>query len=186
MKSLNGTIEVNTQELTAILLAMPNGIGTFAKVLQYTTPKTTKKCRDTKEPFNSSIKKLTSLTALLNTDYIKGVENQLTKEGKGKEDYKQGVNTMPIDFELSNNNFTGFFKGKAVIQYRPFENSYPTTKFILDNELTDKTKLPNVLPANKKATNQGTEKEIFWRKLYVSNIRKIKINGNIYKNVECI
>jgi len=55
----------------------------------------------------------------------------------------------------------------------------------MDNKLTDKDKLPNVLPTKSKATNQGTEKEIFWRKLYVKNIRKIKIDGIIYKNIEC-
>lgn len=185
MENLNGTIEVTTAELTAVLMAMPNGIGSFAKVLQYTEPKTTKKCRDTKEPFSSTIKKLTSLSVLLNTQYESGVLNQLKKENKEESEYKKGTNTMPIDFELSNNEFAGFYNGKAVIQYRPFDNSKPSTKFILDGKVTDKENIPNVLPKKSKATNQGTEKEIFWRKLYVANIRKIKVNGVTYKNIEC-
>jgi hypothetical protein len=56
----------------------------------------------------------------------------------------------------------------------------------MDNKLTDKEKLPNVLPTKSKAKNQGTDKEIFWRKLYVKNIRKIKIDGILYKNIECV
>lgn len=186
MKNTNGQIEVTTNELTAILKAMPNGIGSFAKVLQFTEPKTTKKCRDTKEPFTSKVKKLTSLSILLNTAYESGVLNQLKRENKSEEEYKKGINTMPIDFTDSQNTFCGDYKEQGVIQYRPFDNSYPTTKFMLDGQLTDKAKLPNVLPTTNKAKNQGTDKEIFWRKLYVKNIRKIKIDGIIYKNIECV
>jgi len=185
MTNLKGQIEVNTNELETILLAMPKG-STFAKVLQYTTPKTTKKDRDTKEAFIGKIQKLTALTVLLNSKYANGVKNQLDRENKEHSEYKQGVNTMEIDFTESENNFCGHFRGNAVIQYRPFDNSYPTTKFIMDNKLTDKEKLPNVLPTKSKATNQGTDKEIFWRKLYVKNIRKIKIDGILYKNIECV
>lgn len=185
METLKGQIEVTTQELENILKAMPNSIGSFAKILQFTQPKTTKKCRDTKEAFTSKIQKVSSLTVLLNTEYAKGVEKQLKKENKDESEYKKGQNTMPIDFTDSQNNFCGSFKGKAVIQYRPFDNSRPTTKYILDSKVTDKAKLPNVLPTTSKAKNQGTDKQIFWRKLYVSNIRKIKINGVIYKNIEC-
>ena len=61
-----------------------------------------------------------------------------------------------------------------VIQYRPYDNSYPTTKFLLDNKVTDKTKLPNVLPTKSKATNQGTDKEIFWRKYELNKYNRSK------------
>lgn len=179
------TLNVTTEQLTNILMNMPNSIGTFAKVLQVTEPKTTKKDRDTKEPFNAKISKITALSVLLNTEYQNGVKNQLKRENKAETEYKQGINTMPIDFSQSANNFCGTFKGKSVIQYRPFDNSRPTVKFMLNGNLTDKAKLPNVLPTKSKATNQGTDKEIFWRKLYVSNIRKIKIDGIIYKNIDC-
>lgn len=185
---MNNAIEVTTDELTTILKAMPNTIGSFAKVLQFTEPKTTVKCRDTKEAFTSTIKKLTALTILVNTSYEKGITNAKKKElAQGKEvgEYKKGKNTMPIDFSDSNNEFCGTFYGKGVIQYRPFENSYPKTKYILDGKVTEKSKLPNVLPTSNKATNQGTEKEIFCRKLYIKNVRKIAINGIVYKNIEC-
>ena len=182
MKALN----VTTKELTAVLLNTPNSIGSFVQILQFTEPKCLVKDRVTKEPFTSTIKKLTSLTVLLNTEYEKGVLNALKKENKDSSEYEKGINTMPIDFQNSLNEFCGFFKNEAVIQYRPFENSNAKVKYFLESKLIEKSKLPNVLPTENKATNQGTEKEIFWRKLYVANIRKIKINGIIYKNVECI
>lgn len=179
------TLNVTTAQLTNILMNMPNSIGSFAKVLQFTEPKCTKKDRDTKEPFNSKIQKLSALTVLLNTAYESGVLNQLKREGKDESEYQKGINTMPIDFSQSANEFCGFYKGEGVIQYRPFDNSRPITKFLLNGKVTEKAKLPNVLPTTSSATNQGTDKEIFWRKLYVANIRKIKIDGIIYKNIDC-
>ena len=178
-------VKVTQKQLETILLNLDNKSAKFVKVLQCTTPKTTKKCRDTKEPFSSNLSKLTALSVLFNTDYAKGVERQLERENKPTTDYKAGANTMPIDFSESNNNFCGKYYGKTVIQYRPFENSYPKTKYVLDGKITDKSKLPNVLPIKNKAKNQGTDKEIFWRKLYTKNIAKIKIDGVTYKNIDC-
>ena len=94
-------IKVTTNELTTILKAMPNSIGSFAKVLQFTEPKCNKKDRDTKEPFTSTIKKLSALMVLVNTSYEKGIANAKAKEiSQGKEvtEYVKGANTMPIDF----------------------------------------------------------------------------------------
>jgi len=178
-------VNVTEKELTAILLAMPKSIGSTASVLQCTTPDTNKKDRDTKVPFLSELRKVTKLKVLLSTEYEKGVLNELKREDKESTEYVKGRNKMPIQFEQSNNEFCGFFEGKAVIQYRPFAQSYPKVKFVLDGKITEKTKLPNVLPNEYKATNQGTDKEILWRKLYVANIRKIKVNGTLYKNIEC-
>lgn len=178
-------VKVTQSQLENILLNLDNKCSTFVKVLQCTTPKTNKKCRDTKEPFVGNLRKLTALSVILNTNYAKGVKTQLGRENKPETDYKVGANTMPIDFSESNNNFCGKFYGKTVIQYRPFDNSYPKTKFICDGKITAKSKLPNVLPIKNKAKNQGTSKEIFWRKLYTKNIAKIKINGTIYKNIDC-
>lgn len=167
---------VTTSQLETILNNLPNSIGTFAKLVQVTEPNLTVKDRQTKEPrkFNK-VQKLTALTALLNTEYVNGVKNQLCKEGKCDEEYKQGKNTMPLVLS-DNNNFFGHFRGQAVIQYRPFDNSFPTSKYIADGKLTDKENLGDILPKRRKATNQGTDKEIQWRKLYVKNIKRITIN----------
>jgi len=177
--------KVTTVQLSNILLNLDNKCSTFVKVLQCTSPKTTKKCRDTKEPFSSDLRKITALSVLLNTNYVKGVERQLERENNPITEYKKGINTMPIDKTLSKNNFCGVYYGKTVIEYRPYQNSYPTIKFILNGKITNKSKLPNVLPVKRKASNQGTTKEIFWRKLYVKNIAKISIGGAIYKNIDC-
>ena len=179
------TLNVTTKELTAVLLSMPKSIGSIASLLQCTSPSTLKKDRDTKVPFSSEIRKVTKLSILLSTEYEKGVLNALKKENKDESEYQKGRNSMPIEFEQSENEFCGFFKGEAVIQYRPYEKSYPKVKFVMDGKITEKSKLPNVLPTESHATNQCTEKEILWRKLYVANIRKIKVNGIIYKNIEC-
>ena len=181
----NPIVKVTTVQLSNILLNLDNKCSAFVKVLQCTTPKTTKKCRNTKEPFNGKVKKITALSVLFNTDYVKGIKTQLGKENKPTSDYKKGVNTMPIDKSNSNNNFCGVYYGKTVIEYRPYQNSYPKIKFILNGKITNKSKLPNVLPVKRKASNQGTTKEIFWRKLYVKNIAKISIGGAIYKNIDC-
>ena len=178
-------VKVTQKQLENILLNLDNKSARFAKVLQCTSPKTLVKCRDTKEAFSSKIRKLTALSVLFNTDYAKGVITQLAKENKPPTAYKKGKNTMVIDKSMSKNNFCGTFYGKVVVEYRPFENSYPKTKHLLDGKLTNKSKLPNVLPKPKKAKNQVTAKEILWRKLYAKNIAKIKINGTIYKNIDC-
>lgn len=181
MKAVN----VTEKELTAILLATPKSIGSIANLMQCTKPETLKKDRDTKEPFSSEIRKVTRLKVLLSTEYEQGVLNALKKENKDESEYIKGRNTMPIEFEQSNNEFCGFYKGEAVIQYRPFDKSFPKVKFVMNGKITEKSKLPNVLPTENKAKNQGSEKEILWRKLYISNIRKIKVNGILYKNIEC-
>jgi len=175
---------VTTAQLELILLGMDNSKCTTINVTQFTEPKILKKDRVTKVPHTfTSVKKLSVLNALLNTNYAKGVETQLERENKSKDEYQKGVNTMPIDKSLSNNNFCGTYYSKAVIEYRPFEKSYPKTKFIANGKITDKAKLGDILPSSNSATNQGTEKEIFWRKLYVANIRRISIGGEKYKVV---
>jgi len=175
---------VTTAQLENILLGMDNNSATAVNITQYTSPKITKKDRVTKVPHTfTSVKKLSILNALLNTNYAKGVETQLERENKAKTDYVKGANTMVIDKENSNNNFCGSYYGKVVIEYRPFEKSYPKTKFIADGKMIDKDKLGDILPKSSSATNQGTDKEIHWRKLYVSNIRRISIGGKKYKVV---
>ena len=55
------------------------------------------------------------------------------------------------------------------------------TKFVANGKITDKNKLVDFLPIENHATNQGTEREILWRKLYLKNVRKIAVNGELYK-----
>lgn len=184
---MKNAIKVTTAELTSILMELPNGIGSIAKVKQITSPKTTKKDRDTKVPFMGTIRKASEVSIIVATDYERNVVNQLKREDKEESEYKRGINTMPIDFEGSKNTFAGTYKGEGVIQYRPNPNdkNKPFVEYFLNKKAIDKANLPNVLPVPSKATNQGTEKEILWRKLYVANIKTIAIQGELYENIEC-
>ena len=177
---------VNQTELDAILsnFSILNSGSTFASVLQLTAPKTTKKDRDTKEPFNGMVEKLSQVNILLNSEYAVRVLNQLGKEEKPKEEYKQGINTMPLEI-CENNNFFGTYNGKGVIRYSPNPNPKlkSKTQYYLNGQKVEKSSLPNVLPTVRKATNQGTEKEIIWRKLYTSNIIQITLGGVTYQRM---
>ena len=178
---------VNTQELTELLLSLPNGIGSIASITQITTPKTTVKCRDTKIPFTDEIRKESEVSVIVATDYERNVVNQLNREGKDESEYKKGENTMPLDFSVSQNTWVGLFEGKGVIQYRPNPNEKTKvfTQYYLNKVAIDKAKLPNVLPVPTEPKNQGTDKKILWRKVYIANIKAIKIQGKIYENVDC-
>ena len=178
------TLKVTFTELVTVLkeTTIINEMAAFASIMQMTEPKTTVKCRNTKEPFLGMIEKLSIVGIILNSKYESGVLNALKKENKDKEDYKKGKNTMPL-IKGDNNNFFGTFNDKAVIEYRPNTNTKSQTQYFLNGVRVEKSSLPNVLPTVRKATNQGTEKEIFWRKLYVSNIVEITLNGVTYQVV---
>lgn len=175
--------KVTQKELAQILLEtkIAKGMPMFASVLQATEPKCLKKSRTTKEvnPFEQ-ILKISKVSILLNSEYEKAVINQLKKEEKSEEEYKKGENTMPLVFG-ENNQFIGMYKGEFVLQYRPNDNVKPKSKFIANGKITDKNKLADFLPTESHATNQGTEREILWRKLYLKNVRKIAVNGEVYK-----
>ena len=175
--------KVTLKELAQILLEtnIVKGMPMFASVLQTTEPKALKKSRTTKEPNPfESILKVSKVSILLNSEYEKAVINQLAKEDKEASEYEKGTNTMPLVFG-ENNQFIGIFKGEFVLQYRPNDNVKAKTKFVANGKITDKSKLVDFLPTENHATNQGTEREILWRKLYLKNVRKIAVNGEVYK-----
>jgi hypothetical protein len=161
------------------------GMPMFASVLQYTSAKLVKKSRtdkDIKNPYPDA-KKLSKVSIILNSGYEKAVTNQLTREEKEKDEYKKGKNTMPLVYG-ENNIFYGTFNGNPVLEYRPNDNVRPRTKYLNNNKLIDKAKIQEFLPAINHAENQGTEREILWRKLYVKNVVKIAINGETYKVID--
>ena len=175
---------VTEKELAQILFdtQTTKGMPTFASVLQQTLPKCLVKSRtdkNIKNPYLSIIKQ-SKVSILLNSEYEKAVTNQLAKEGKQATDYIKGENTMPITFG-ENNQFIGIFNGEFVLQYRPNDNVFPQTKYFADGVETDKKALVDFLPTENKAQNQGTEREILWRKLYLKNVLEITLNGESYK-----
>jgi len=171
---------VTLAQLASILFSLTyqKGASVFASILQFTDARLLKR----NNPYANTMK-LTALTVMLNTEYEKGVHNQLEREDKDKSEYQKGANTMPLEYG-ENNRFIGLFNGNPVIQYRPFDNSHPKSKYLFNGKLIDKAKIASFIPAKKQATNQGTDKEILWRKVYLSNVRKMKVNGQIYKVVD--
>ena len=176
--------KVTEKELAQILLEtkIVKGMPMFASILQATKPKCTVKSRtnkDIKNPY-TSVLKVSKVAILLNSEYEKAVTNQLAKEGKDASEYEKGQNTMPLVFG-ENNQFIGIYNGEFVLQYRPNDNIKAKTKFICDSKIVDKSKLVDFLPIEKHAENQGTEREILWRKIYLKNISKLTVNGQTYK-----
>lgn len=173
-------IKVTRQELSDILYNL-KGNATFGNIVQYTDAKLLKTPLKAKGLLElSTTKKLTKLSVLFNNNYEKAIVTQLERESKTEDCYTKGINTMPIEFG-TNNQIIGKFKGEDVIQYRPFANSKPTTKYVNFGKIIDKDKLKDFLPAKTVPTNQGTDTEILWRKVYLKNIRRITINGQTYK-----
>ena len=179
--------KVTTNELAQILLNTKINVGMplFASVLQATQPKMLVKSRTDKTIKNNfeNVTKVSKVSILLNSDYVKAVENQLTKENKELTDYKKGQNTMVLEFQ-DNNQFIGLYNNQFVLQYRPNDNVKPKTKFVANGRITDKKKLVDFLPTENHATNQGTDREIEWRKLYLKNVRKLAFNGEVYKVID--
>lgn len=166
---------VTKEQLTQILLekAIRQGMGSFAKIVMFTDAH----CRKTNNPFRG-VRKLTEMSCLLNTSYEKGVKNQRKKEGKDPEGYVPGENFMPLVFG-ENNNFIGFFEktGKAALQMRPFEHSYPKVRYFTEEGIEVAYEdIKEFLPKRERDpqnNRQGTEKEIMWRKPYVENILEL-------------
>jgi hypothetical protein len=173
-------LRVTELELEATLMnfKVSKGMAVIGSVFQITTPKALVKDRITKEknPFNL-ITKESKVSCIFNADYGKQVTNQLKREGKDESEYNRGEAVMELEF-FGNNDFycQNVKNGKKVIRYRPNDNVKPTTEYKADGKAVKFDEVKNLLPENKKAENQGTEKEILWRTVYLSNIHEITIN----------
>ena len=177
-------VRVSEQNLAEILLKTQalKGMNFFASVVQVTRPKCTVKSRankDIKNPYKDVVK-ISKVGILLNSDYQTAVTNQLVREGKEKSEYNKGVNTMPLEYG-ENNQFIGKYKDEYVLQYRTNDNVLPKSKYVADGKLVDKSKLVDFLPLSNNASNQGTDRAILWRKLYLKNVQKITLDGVTYK-----
>jgi hypothetical protein len=154
------------------------GMAVIGSVFQITIPKALVKDRVTKEknPYNV-ISKESKVSCIFNADYEKQVTNQLKREDKDESEYKKGEPVMELEFFGNNDFFTRNVKNKKyVIRYRPNDNTKPTTEFKADGKLVKFEQVKNLLPETNKATNQGTEREILWRTVYLENIHEMTIN----------
>lgn len=177
---------VTINELETILKSKSYLIGAsvIANITQLTEPKCTKFVRNLvdengkKVEFTGLVEKKSVVSIILNTDYGNAIERQKTKEEKAgleTSEYEKGKNTMPLDL-CENNSFFGYFNGNAVLQYRPNDNIAPKSQYYLDGKEIEKNALPDVLPITQKAQNQGNEREILWRKVYLNNVLELTLD----------
>jgi len=176
----NQILRVTELELQAILqnFKVVQGMAVFGSIFQTTIPKALVKDRITKEknPF-AVIQKQSKVSCIFNADYEKQVVNQLKREDKEETDYKRGEAVMELEFFGNNDFFCRNVKNqKSVVRYRPNDKVKPTTEYFADNKKVSFDQVKNYLPETSKATNQGTEKEILWRTVYLSNIQEITLN----------
>jgi hypothetical protein len=192
MQTTSQTTQIVTvSELETILANTPmvDGMSKFAHITTLTKPNCLKNVRNTKPkvPFTDVVEKKSSYGIILNNEYKTAVTNQLDREGKAKTEYKAGQNTMPVDKSESKNNFFGYFEKKngqilPVIELRPNKNAKqkPTVDYFVNGVKTDVNDIPDVLPKSYPAENQGTDKEIAWRKVYLANVVELSIDGVHY------
>jgi hypothetical protein len=191
MQTTNKTQIVTVKELETILANTPmvKGMSKFAHITTLTKPNCLKNVRNTKPkvPFTDVVEKKSSYGIILNNEYKTAVTNQLDREGKAKTEYKAGQNTMPVDKSESKNNFFGYFEKKngqilPVIELRPNKNAKqkPTVTYFMNGNEVEETAIPDVLPKSYPAENQGTDKEVAWRKVYLTNVIELSIDGYTY------
>lgn len=178
-------VKVTELELTQLLVnfKVVKGMAVFGTILQATKPKMLVKDRVTKEknPF-AEIVKVSKVSCIFNADYEKQVVNQLKRENKPETEYHKGMAVMELEFFGNNDFFCRNVKNqKIVIRYRPNDKIKPTTEYFADKLITSFDKLKNYLPEPSKATNQGTEREILWRTVYLENIKELTLNGINYQ-----
>jgi len=151
-------------------------------VVQRTAPDLLKKDRETKMPrtFQRVVKE-SSCPVILNSIYEKAVLNLLMKEGKDTDIYQAGENYMPLEYG-PNNIFIGLYKGEPVLQYRPNDKSIvrPKTTYFVDGKETAKDLIKGYLPKDKLPTNQGTDRPVFWRKVYLRNVVELTLDHKKY------
>lgn len=171
---------ITPAKLTQILLdrKIRTGMSLFASI----TIETDARLKKTGNPY-PNVRKQSKMTVMLNTKYVSRVHNQLEREGRDKEDYVAGRNTMPLTFG-ENNNIVGFFNGQAVLQFSPFDNSHPeVTYFTEEGFIVKKEDIEAFMPKSNREpvyNNQGTEKEIIWRKTYMENVLEMTLDGVKY------
>jgi hypothetical protein len=127
--------------------------------------------------------KLTRLSAQIGVVYQNKVNNQLERENK-ENDFV--AKKAFYDFESKNRVVA---KGKKnptqkYLVFTPFANSYPMSKYLIDNKIVSKSNIPtDALPKTYNPQNQGTDTPIIWRTVKIENIRTVAMNGQNYKVV---
>ena len=182
---MKNVIKVTENQAISIINAI---VGSpFFGITQLTEPKLLKKDRDTKEPtsfIQGAITKLSELTTKVGSEYVTRVHNQLIRENKEKADYKQGVNTNPIE-KIADNGILGVAvkSGKLMLEYGTVKNTIPNVTYFFNGDKIAKSDIGNILPSQGSFANQGTDVRIGIRKVYFSNIQNFSIDQIDYQIV---
>lgn len=176
------TLRVSQNEAINVI----NGIvgSPIMGISQRTYPKLLKKDRDSGLPANfnqNEIAKVSETRIKVGSEYVTRVLNQLKREEKDASEYKAGFNSNPIE-KIAKNGILGTSvkNGKLMIEYGTLPNVKPIVNYLYNNGIIEKSKIGNILPVRKVATNQGTKKEVQIRKVYFDNILDFTINETKY------
>lgn len=170
--------QITTAQLTQILLERHTAakMSVFSNILINTDADLRKKGN----PYQN-VRKQCQMQVMLNTSYKSGVLNQLKKEGKEPEAYHEGRDHMPLVFG-ENNKIVGFFKGEPVLVCRPFDKSHPVVTYWSEEGFeVPESEIRDFIKDKGTAENQGTDKQIHWRKIYLKNVLELTIDGTKYE-----
>ena len=157
-------------QLSLLKGAMPVTIEAMVKV----------KARKTGNPYDE-IYKLSTVNGFTGFDYEASVNRQLVKEDKPQ--------NFVADERKWGENLNNILVKKGEIYYiriRPIKTTDPIyfAKVGEKLERVEKSQIEAFLPPKYAPKNQGTDKEILWRKLYVKNIQSITIFGTRYELIK--
>jgi hypothetical protein len=167
---------VSHVQLMDILTDMSGKGAKFVGLTTVTEPKLLKSC-----PYNG-VKKVSEVTVQVNYDYVNAVENQLIRENKDLDDYKQGTSWYNV-VTFQNGKLTPFAKHKenGDLYLRCRHMSTTSSKYFDDNgnEIAEES-LKAYLPKKSKPTNQGTDTAIRATTYKLGNIVAVRVDGNNY------
>lgn len=177
------TVFIYLDNLWTILLTLSNS-HMFAAIVYTVSARVTKKCRISGLVHEyPELQKTVVRQVSLNSDYQKRITNQLIREGKDLSEYKQGENSMPIDF-CKNNKVIGTYDNKKVICFYPIDGKNAKVLHYLNNGITiqkNALKGLDIFPKYYAPTNQGIEeKRVEINKMYFENLKSISVNGIRY------
>ena len=167
---------VSHKELVSVLTDMSGKGAKFVGLTTVTDPKLLKS-----SPFHG-VKKVSEVTVQVNYDYVNAVENQLTKENKDLDDYKQGTSWYDVVTD-NKGKLTPFAKHKTNgdLYLRCRHISTTSSKYFDDNgnEIAEESLKP-YLPKKSNASNQGTDTAIRAVTYKLDGIVAVRVDGNNY------
>lgn len=174
--------EITLQELELILRKIDGGRASDLWLIAETPVSMNKGGRQAENTlFNERVMTLAKYDATINFNYTNAVNNQLEREGREK-----GFEAQQNWHKSSFDQFNGCVKehaekGGAYISIK--QNGYEKITYLVNDVEPTAEQLETLLKYKKPyyaPKNQGTEKPIIFRTIFLSNIRMIKMYGELY------